>query len=154
LKTKDSALLSVFRSLIAGNVCTALNSSFESLFESGIVGFEEGFKGHAHVLVFVLLAKFVAQLLNTVVFESAVELLLLLLRNSQHRVRVNFFGLLPEILSSLNDLLSDHKDGLVVLHHAHSFKCIVNWLHQNHLLRKFFNLEIFDLSLSFLAICL
>ena len=93
-----------------------------SLFESGVISFEEGFEDHTHVLVFILLAELIAQFLNAVVLEFTVELFLLLLRHSQDRVCVNFFGLLPEVFSSLNDLLSNHINGFVVLHHAGSFK--------------------------------
>ena len=92
-----------------------------SLFKPGVVVLEESLESDAHVLIFKLLAKFVAEILDALFFELIIELFLLALAHTQHVVSVDLFGLLPEVTSLFQDMSSDKVDCLSVLHHQVAF---------------------------------
>ena len=92
-----------------------------SLLKPGIVSLKESLESNAHVLIFVLLTKFVTEILDAHFFELFIELLLLALAHAKHVVSVDLLGLLPEVASFLQNVSPDEVDCLAMLHHQVAF---------------------------------
>ena len=76
------------------------------------------------------------------------------LSHAEHVVHVQILGFLEEGLGFVEDLLSDHVDGLVVLNHYIALVAFVGWLEQDDLLGQLFKFKVINLLLVLLALSL
>ena len=99
----------------------SLPGASRSLFKPGVFSLKERLESNTHVLIFILLTKFVTELLDALLFELFIELLLLALTHAQHVVRVDLLGLLPEVACFFQNMSPDEVDCLAMLHHKVTF---------------------------------
>jgi len=78
---------------------------------------KEGLECNAHVVIFELLAEFIAEFVDALFLEGGVDVALFDRCKTQSLVSIHIFTVLPEVLRLLDDVASHKHHSFIVLNH-------------------------------------